>query len=178
MDDARFQTRLAAWQAMSCQLEDAASLAQCYPSPLDTHLDALCVLYLEASTAQQEALARLVAGGPGRAADGPARAARCDVLLGYIQRVARRIKTAGVHSLGWLGLAAAALAAGGADERDVLEACAFLQYTAAEAGLDLAPMLAALAATAQPEAQQLLTALGKSDAATITRIVCYHAGTG
>jgi|GEM_PF-5774445 len=178
MESERFQRRLAICQAMPGNSEDTSYLACNYPSPLDAKLDALCSLYLEASATQQETLAGLFTCEMSTAAEQLAINANIDNLLSYIRRVARRIKAVEDCALAQLGLAAAGLAAEGADERDILIACAFLQYAAMQADIDLAPMIEAQAATARPQTQRLLTALRKSDDATLTRIIRYHEGTG
>lgn len=178
MDDERFQARLADWQAMPGNCEDESYLAQRSPGPLDAKFDALCWLYLEAEPPRRETLSRLFAHVSGGAAERSAPYARCDNLLNYIRRLAWRLTAARDRELARLGLAAAALAAEGADARDILQASAFLKHAAAQTGIDLAPMIEALAATVGPHAQRILTALRKSDDATITRIIRYHEGTG
>lgn len=178
MDDERFQARLADWQAMPGNCEDESYLAHRYPDLLDAKFDALCWLYLEAETSQQATLSQLFVPASGGAAERSAISARCDNLLNYIRRLAWRLTAARDRELARLGLVAAALAAEGADERDILQACAFLKHAATQAGIDLAPLIEALAATTGPHAQRVLIALHKSDDATIMRIIRYHEGTG
>ena len=177
MDEERFQEQLAAWQTMPGRCEEEGYLARSYPSPLDAKFDALCALYLLAEPAQRTTLSQffaLASGGAGRRAA----ALRSDNLLNYIRRLAWRLTSAEAAGLAHLGLAAVALAAAGADERDILEAGAFLKYASNQARVELAPPGAALAATEPAQAQRLLTALCTSDDATIARIVRYHQGTG
>lgn len=178
IDDERFQARLADWQAMPGTCEDEGYLAQRCPDLLDAKFGALCWLYLEAEPTRRETLSRLFMPASGGAAERAAAYARGDNLLNYIRRLAWRLTAARDRELAQLGLAAAALAAEGADERDILQACAFLKHAAMQAGIDLAPMIEALAAATGPHAQRVLNALRKSDDATITRIIRYHEGTG
>lgn len=178
MDDERFQARLADWQAMPGNCKDQSYLAQRYPGPLDAKFDALCRLYLEAKPTRRDTLSRLLVPASGSAAERSATYARLDNLLSYIRRLAWRLTAARDRELARLGLAAAALAAEGADARDILQASAFLKHAAKQAGIDLAPLIETLAAATGPHAQRILTALRKSDDATITRIIRYHEGTG
>lgn len=178
MDEERFQERLREWQALLGKSDDESYLAHSYPSPLDAKFDALCVLYLEAETPQREQLRRCFVSVSGGDAERSVPSACADTLLSYIRRLARRLTAGAESELACLGVAAVELAAAGSDERDILEASALLKYAATEAGIDLAPMLEALATTSPSQAQRILTALRKSDAATITRIVRYHEGTG
>jgi hypothetical protein len=178
MEHEHFQACLSAWQAMPGNLEDVTYLAQRYPSPLDARLDSVCALYLEASAEQQKLLADVFASERSSVSDRFPSTARSDTLLGYIRRVARRITSGKDGSLAQLGLAAAALAAGEADERDILMACAFLAAAALRAGIDFRQLLEAMPVPAQPQAQRVLSALRKSDDATLMRVVRYHEGTG
>lgn len=178
MKNKHFQACLSAWQVMPGNLEDATYLAQRYPSPLDARLDSVCTLYLEASAEQQEVLADVFAFERDSVPDRCATSTRSDTLLSYIRRVARRITAAEDASLAQLALAAAALAASGADERDIVIACAFLAAAALRAGIDFRQLLEAMPAPAQPQAQRVLSTLRKSDDATLMRVVRYHEGTG
>lgn len=178
MDEVRFQKQLIAWQALPGQSDDESYLLHAYPSPLDAKFDALCRLYLEAEIPQREQLRRYFVSASGSDIERSVLAARADNLLSYIRRLARRLPLGGESAQVRWGVAAVALSAACADERDVLEASAWLKHAAMQAGIDLAPVLEAHAATSPPQAQRILTALRTSDAATIERIVRYHEGTG
>ncbi len=178
MEDDRFQRLLAMWQALPGKKEDESDQTRNDLSQFDAKLDALCALYLEASAGDQETLAGFFTRKAGTAAEQLAAQARTDILLSYIRRVARRIKSSKDGGLARWGLVAALLACEGSDELDILMACAFLQHAARQAGIDLGPLIEAMMAETRPQAQRILAALRKSDDATITRIIRYHEGTG
>jgi hypothetical protein len=160
MNDQEFLGRLTRWETKLAKRDDRDY----------SKYDALCALYLEATSKQRSLLLDFLARRdmlPWHEWIGKLKLTPYEELLGdltvYMGWDSKRIKSSSdVYPLR-LGLAAAAIIGEGLDHFDVAVSLAFLYFAAKGAGIEPVPHFKEIAETARPEAKEVILSFLKRD---------------